>query len=402
MMRPLFRTLEKSMDIEKTNDISQYPYNIYSTGYSFSTIIKSYGLTPSMKNDVTVGIIELGGGYLISDLEKCMIANGFPDWKAEDHVFPYFIDGYPTNIEQNFYNDLNSSTEVELDIEFVTNCIPNGRVNVYFAPNTFSGDGFINAVRQAINDNCTTISISWGSSELESTNNFIFTFEEVFKLASSKGISIFCSSGDYGDTTIFTPQIQNNIAGYQVGYPSSSPNVVCCGGTTLSLKLKDGSYSEYGKETAWSEVLYSGQNSIIVAGNSGLSMLFDKPKYQKKLNFKSNFNTNSNRRGTPDIAGNASVYNGCQVYFNGNIYLLGGVSCVSPFWAGFTAGLGCNVFLTPYLYKLPKKCFHDINSGINYPYETIKGYDLCTGLGSPNGKILKKELLKIFKKKECK
>ena len=397
----LFKNNESPRSNKKSDtvkpQISLYPYDLRYDTYEFGTVLKAYGIKPSLRSDVTVGIIELGGGYLESDLEACMTANGFPFWKASEHVFPYFIGLYPTDVVQNFYDDQDSSVEVALDVEFVANCIPNGRINVYFALNTFFGEGFINAVDRAINDGCTTISISWGAYEFNSPNNYILTFEKVFKKAASKGISIFVANGDTGDVTDYTASIQNNTLGYQVGYPSSSPNVVCCGGTILSLELQDGTYSKYGKETAWVEDV-----GVIVAGNGGVSSLFDKPSYQKDLNFKSSFNSNGDRRGTPDVSGNASVFNGYTVYFDGITIRVGGVSAVSPMWAGYTAGLGCNVFLTPYLYKLPRVCFNDVRSGNNYPFESKDGYDLCTGLGSPNGKVLTKALKKIFRKKSCK
>ena len=97
-----------SYDINKKNlnpqNTTNYLYDINNSGYSISTIYNAYGIKPST-TDVKVGIIELGGGYLESDLEYAMSENGFPEWKASEHVFPYFIDGYPTNIEQNFYDN---------------------------------------------------------------------------------------------------------------------------------------------------------------------------------------------------------------------------------------------------------------------------------------------------------
>lgn len=384
-------------DVRSSKGAGQLPYNVNNTGYPISTIFNAYGLRPSTKKDVKVGIIELGGGYLASDLETSMKNNGFPEWKASEHVFPYFLNGYPTNVEQNFYNDLQSSTEVELDIEIVAYAIPNGRINVYFTPNTTNAN-FLNAVEMAINHKCTTISISWGAFEYTYDNNSIFAFEQVLKKGRDKGISIFVATGDSGDITNLTSVIQNNILGYQVGYPASSSNVIACGGTNLSLELYNGTYSKYSKETSWIE--QNGQG--LAVGNGGLSMYFNKPEYQKKVNFNStNINQNSNKRGVPDISGNASINNGWLICFNGIVFQVGGTSAVAPMWAGFTAGLGCNVYLNDYLYNLPKECFHDITAGINYPYEASKGYDLCTGLGSPNGKILVKYLLRIFNRKRC-
>jgi hypothetical protein len=84
---------------------------------------------------------------------------------------------------------------------------------------------------------------------------------------------------------------------------------------------------------------------------------------------------------------------------------LAGTSCAAPLWAGFCALLnqqsvassGTTVgFLNPVLYTLATttnyaNCFHDItvgnNIGTNAPgfFNATNGYDLATGLGTPNG-----------------
>jgi hypothetical protein len=65
-------------DVRSSKGAGQLPYNVNNTGYPISTIFNAYGLRPSTKKDVKVGIIELGGGYLASDLETSMKNNGFP------------------------------------------------------------------------------------------------------------------------------------------------------------------------------------------------------------------------------------------------------------------------------------------------------------------------------------
>jgi hypothetical protein len=84
-----------------------------------------------------------------------------------------------------------------------------------------------------------------------------------------------------------------------------------------------------------------------------------------------------------------------------------GTSCAAPLWAGFCAlvnqqavagGGSTNTvgFLNPALYALATNanytsCFHDISTGNNIGtntaglYYATSGYDLCTGLGTPNG-----------------
>ena len=385
-MRTNYYILNKT----STNGITNTRYNPENNGYPIQTILKSYGIEPSLRSDITVGIIELGGGYLTTDLEQSLKDNGFPNWKASEHVFPKFLNGYPTNVEENFYNDLDASTEVTLDIEIVANCIPNGKIIVYFYPLADTID-YNEIVDNIIKDKCTTVSSSWGNFEIENPNNNIFNADDAFKRLVKEGISLFVATGDNGDLN-FLGRPTNNVVGYQVGFPASSPNVIACGGSNLSLALKDGEYQEYSKETSWIEFL---DPDTIKAGNGGESMIFPQPCYQKDLPY--------TKRTVPDISGNASAYNGWKLVFNGDLITVYGTSCVAPMWAGYTGGLGCNVFLNHYLYRISRKNFHDITEGISFPFEAKKGYDLCTGLGTPKAKCLTPILLKIFKEKSrCK
>jgi hypothetical protein len=108
-------------------------------------------------------------------------------------------------------------------------------------------------------------------------------------------------------------------------------------------------------------------------------------------------------RNVPDVALTAdSVY---VTYNNGNSGGFAGTSCAAPLWAGFCALVnqqsvaagGTTVgFLNPALYAIANSsnyanCFHDVttgnNIGANTPglFNAVAGYDLCTGLGTPNG-----------------
>ena len=83
----------------------------------------------------------------------------------------------------------------------------------------------------------------------------------------------------------------------------------------------------------------------------------------------------------------------------------GGTSLAAPLWAGLVAlanqqaaanGQPPVGFANPALYAIGKStsyqsCFHDITTGSNTnsssptKYRAVAGYDLCTGLGTPNG-----------------
>ena len=79
--------------------------------------------------------------------------------------------------------------------------------------------------------------------------------------------------------------------------------------------------------------------------------------------------------------------------------VFGGTSAVSPLWAGLMARVNQSRrkpvgFLNPLIYGLSASsgAFRDITQGDNGAYAAKKGWDACTGLGSPNGKKLLKAL----------
>jgi len=79
---------------------------------------------------------------------------------------------------------------------------------------------------------------------------------------------------------------------------------------------------------------------------------------------------------------------------DGQQTVIGGTSAVAPLWAGLLAlineSLGTNVgYVNALLYSAKvEPTFHDITTGSNGDYSAGKGWDACTGLGSPNGAAL--------------
>jgi len=193
------------------------------------------------------------------------------------------------------------------------------------------------------------VSMSWGSSE----NSGLLSYDSHFTTA---GKTYFASSGDTGGV---------------VSWPSSSPNVVSVGGTSLVQTLNG--YTE----SAWS------------SGGGGVSTIEQTPNYQATA--LSNAYT---KRATPDVSYNADPNNGFLVYnsygYNGGRgwFVVGGTSAGAPQWAaistyGNTAN-NINFYSTyPNSYGAT---FTDIQTGSN-GYPTKVGYDLATGIGSPIGAV---------------
>ena len=123
----------------------------------------------------------------------------------------------------------------------------------------------------------------------------------------------------------------------------------------------------------------------------GVSMLFALPGYQDNAGVpKASAKTGG--RGVPDVAGDADPYSGYGIITGGQTGIIGGTCAVAPLWAGIVAGLNAARKaplgqIHAQLYKGPA-ALRDIVSGNNKSsavgFDAGKGWDPCTGLGSPD------------------
>jgi kumamolisin len=269
-----------------------------------------------------------------------------------------------------------------LDIEVAGAIAPRSRIVVYFAPNTDAG--FLNAITSAIHDTRnkpSIISISWGGPESTWTQQAMTSFDEAFQSAAVLGITVCVASGDGGSSDGAADDAVH------VDFPASSPHVLACGGTSLSV-----SGDAIASETVWND----GQQGGSTGG--GVSTFFGRPTWQTalKLTAASGATTPLAKRGVPDVSGDADPQSGYVVRVDGSDTVIGGTSAVAPLWAGLLARLnaakGSPVgFVNATLYGSPSS-LNDIQSGDNGAYRASPGWDACTGLGSPNGQALAKLL----------
>jgi kumamolisin len=168
-----------------------------------------------------------------------------------------------------------------------------------------------------------------------------------------------------------------------VDFPASSPYVLACGGTKLTL-----SGTKISSEQAWNEL-----SANEGATGGGVSEVFALPSYQQSANVPKAPNGFVGR-GVPDVAGDADPETGYNVLVDGQQTVIGGTSAVAPLWAGLLVrinqSLGKNVgYLNPLLYtKNVEATLHDITVGNNGTYSAGPGWDACTGLGTPDGAAL--------------
>ena len=323
----------------------------------------------------TIAIIELGGGYTQSDLDMYFSGLGL----ATPSVTAVGVDGGSNSPGQP------SDGEVELDIQVAGAVAPKAAQLVYFAANT--DQGFINAIAQAVHTTPPPIvvSISWGQSEDQWSEQSRTSMDSVFADAAALGVTVTVAAGDNGSS-----DDPNSTSGVHVDFPASSPHVLACGGTQLIGNLST--------NTITSEVVWNELANNEGAGGGGVSDVFPLPSWQASVGVPPIAGGTSTGRGVPDVAGNADPVTGYLVVVDGKQQPIGGTSAVAPLWAGLIARLAQATgkkfgLLQPLIYGgvtagAAAQGFNDITQGNNGAYSAGPGWDATTGLGSPNGQAL--------------
>jgi len=324
-----------------------------------------------------IGILEFGGGYTAADLNTYFKQLGI----AAPAITSVAVDGV-----SNAPGDPNADPEVALDIEVAGAIAPGARIVVYFAP--FTEQGWVDALTTAIHDSVnkpSVISISWGFAEGEPVQGFEWTAQTVqavnqaLQAAAAMGVTVCVASGDNGSSDGI------NDGHAHVDFPASSPYVLGCGGTKLTAAS-----GKIRSEVVWNE---AGSG-----GGGGISAMNPVPSWQSGIVPVSVNPSHQAGRGVPDVCGDADPASGYKIFYGGAANVVGGTSAVAPLWAGLLARinqkLGTPVgYFNPLLYSRLGKSngFHDIVKGNNDTtghvggYSAGKGWDACTGWGSPDG-----------------
>lgn len=340
-------------------------------GFLPTEVAAVYGLGNWKATDQCIGIIELGGGYTDADNQAAFQAMGL----AVPDIVAIGVDGASNNPG----DASGANGEVALDIQVAGGVAPGAKLAVYFAPNT--NQGFADAISQAVHDETnrpSVLSISWGGPESGWTGQAIAAMSAAFRDAAILGVTVTAASGD----SLATDGESDEKA--HVDYPASDPLVLGCGGTHLTATA-----GKRRGETVWKS------NGGGTGG--GVSTLFPKPNYQASVEVPAS-STSKGGRGVPDVAGDADPDSGYRIVTGGQTGLIGGTSAVAPLWAGIIAGLNARCSspvgtIQTALYGMPSACY-DVTNGDNRSgsvgYEAARGWDPCTGLGSPNGQQLEK------------
>lgn len=142
----------------------------------------------------------------------------------------------------------------------------------------------------------------------------------------------------------------------------------------------------------------------------GVSALFDMPPWQRGASDGIAPERSAGKRMTPDISAVADPFTGVKIVLHGDTVVGGGTSQSAPILAGLAAVM--NQFLianggraigdiNPLLYRIaqgaPLPAFRDVTLGGNAVDTAGPGFDLVSGLGTPDVDNLARNLLVLQK-----
>lgn len=319
--------------------------------WAITALCDAYGFPTNTKGRGSIAIIELGGGYLDTDIQQAFSSAGMPI----PNITNVSVDG-----TQNSPGGSSADVEVALDIQvagivFSKMTGEPATIRMYWAQDIAS------AVQRAAQDGCAVCSISWGADETEWGVSAVDDMEAVAEAAVKSGMIVFAASGDNDSS-------DGGMTPANVDCPASCPHIIGCGGTTKTINT----------ETVWGTSNPDGNGT-----GGGYSMFFPAQSWQAGVPAA----PSGLGRMVPDVAGNADPRTGYQIVVHNLKTSVGGTSAVAPLWAGAIAAIGASGFITPKLYQNPM-VFKNPIAGTNGTYSQPPCPGPCTGLGSPTGSKL--------------
>ncbi|MGD0304166.1 MAG: S53 family peptidase [Candidatus Acidiferrales bacterium] len=259
--------------------------------------------------------------------------------------------------------------ETALDVEWAHAIAPQANI-ILVEANSYALSDLLVAVDLAVTKGASVVSMSWTTSEFSGERSMDTHF-----LAT--GVTFLAASGDSG-------------AG--VNYPAASPDVISVGGTSLTLNAQQ----NYQSEAAWS------------GSGGGVSAYENEPVFQEQFGVP---NDPGGYRVVPDVSLDANpgtgfaVYNSIPYQNAEGWFQVGGTSASTPQWAAAIAIVnsmraaahkasysGAAAPLYPMNTRLDSLTFNPINrpaaTDCRMVCHSIAGYDIFTGLGSPQVKNL--------------
>ncbi len=311
------------------------------------------------------------------------------------------------------------TVEVELDIEDLISLAPElSKLEVYEAPNT--GTGLYDEYSRIASDgNAQVVSTSWGICEPDAIGSGLLGAENtVFQEMATQGQTVVADAGDDGSEGCLGSDDSTALA---VDDPASQPYVTGVGGTDMTAPSNPPAESVWneaanqagagggGISERWPMAAWQAGPGVVNAYSSGAPCNEAEAANQAGAGGGGISASSGYCREVPDVSASADPYHGYAIFCTsgdcpndringwGDI---GGTSAAAPLWAALIADVdsGCSApagFLNPTLYSSFSSgalSLNDITVGNNDytgtnngDYPATVGYDMASGIGTPEG-----------------
>ncbi len=380
------RSLSQHTSVQAVGPTSGYGPKDVAGAYD-ATALQSAGF---LGDNQTVAVFELDG-YQANDVNQYLQYYNL----GTANLSNVLVDGASGAAGQG-------AIEAELDIELVAGIAPHAHQIIYEGPN--STQGLNDTYNKIVTDNKAQIATtSWGLCENSTGSAELQTLDSIFKQAAAQGISFFSASGDSGAYDCSDTNLNVNS-------PASDPFVTGVGATNLQLNG-----GAYGSESVWSNPSSITRGPKGAGSGGGISNTFKMLNWQSGPGVQSQYSNGF--RQVPDVTANGDPTTGYAVYCTVSNagcpatgwLSVGGTSSGAPFWAGsialinqFLLAQGKNRigYANPVLYGLFNAqqqfpAFHDVTKGNNLYYPATTGYDMASGIGSPDVYNIARDLAQI-------
>ncbi|MEO3758690.1 S53 family peptidase [Mycobacterium sp. B14F4] len=368
------------------------PLDVPKGGLTPDGLLSAYNATPLADDGFTgKGATIVFFAFDSADQEDLDL---FADTSGLPRFTPVLVGGKPSE----------SHGETAMDLQVAHAIAPDARLVVVNARPTVEGDGayekigrLFEAVDRQFPGAVWSLSIGWGCEDFVTAAD-LAPVRAALAAAQRRGTSAFDASGDTGGLECkggdqwSAPPGPDDVG---LDAVASLPEMTSVGGTSLST----GPRGQWLSEHPWVD-------SPLSQGTSGgVSALFERPKWQDRLTVGRD---TERRRLTPDVAAVADPFTGVRFIYGQREVIGGGTSQSAPIWAALTVLM--NQYLVanggrplgdvnPLLYRVAAGAnlpgFRDVRVGGNAVDVSQPGYDLVTGLGTPNAYHLARNLLDL-------
>ena len=386
-------------------------------GYDPTDIDTAYDLAPIRAagfhgEGMHAALVELAS-YQPSDVSA---------YAAQYNITPkiatYQIDGGNASAQGN--------VEAALDIELLLSTAPSAAIDVYNAPNDGTGTGLVDAYSAVASaNNAQVLSLEWVNCEAAAVqlSGFVGAQHRIFQQLAAQGTTVVSATGDAGaygcaDQLPGTDPLANAVG---VNLPASDPYVLAVGATDLAFTSQNGA-ATVSAEAGWScaptvSTLCASTSPHGAGSGGGVSSIFHQGDgygtslaWQAGAGVSNQYSTGG--RQVPDVSISGS-YGGSgheySIYFAGKWQRGGGTSAAAPEWAALILRIDQNLiqqglkplgWANPLLYQIANgaqayPAFHDVQTGNNLYYNATPGWDYASGLGSPDGWNLLRDVVTV-------